>query len=391
MSQAIQTMSIAEQQLALRLQQQELVASFGMFALRGADLDGVLNQACEIAARGLGTSFAKVLEYRPATQDLLLRNGIGWRDGVVGRVALGIDLASPAGFALQTKMPVVSNHLSSEARFRTPAVLAEHGIHRAINVIVEMEGEAPFGVLEADSSDRYEFTVHDLSFMQSLANILSAAISSHRLHAAQQALLREKDILMQEIHHRVKNNLQLVQTMLHLQARAIPEGEEKFRLQEAAGRIMSIAAVHRRLHEEGAVERVELGPYLDGLVTEIASSFSSENDARPITSDIDAMSLAPEHATPVGLIVVELVTNALKYGAGGITVRVRQIENGVDLTVEDGGAGFAPDFKPGSKSSLGMRLIIALSRSRDAITVGRKGDQSFISVRVAFSEPRPRD
>ena len=382
-------MSIAEQQLALRLQQQELVASFGMFALRGADLDGVLNQACEIAARGLGTSFAKVLEYRPVPNDLLLRNGVGWREGVVGRVALGVDLASPAGFALQTKMPVVSNHLSEEARFRTPAVLAEHGIHRAINVIVEIDGGPPFGVLEADSTERYEFTVHDLSFMQSLANILSAAITRQRLHAAQQTLLREKDILMQEIHHRVKNNLQLVQTMLHLQARGIPDGDEKSRLQEAAARIMSIAAVHRRLHEEGAVERVDLPSYLGGLLTDIAKSFSFDESARPIAVDIDAMSLAPEHATPVGLITVELVTNALKYGAGAITVRVRQAEGGIDLRVEDGGTGFAPDFKPGSNSSLGMRLIAALARSRDAITVGRENGVSFINVRMAFSEAVP--
>ncbi len=385
MNHALQQLSTAEHELALRLHQQELVASFGLFALRGSDLDGVLDQACVVAAQGLATSFAKFLEYRPATQEFLLRNGVGWREGVVGRVVIGLDLASPAGFALHTKMPVVSNHLAAEMRFRTPTVLAEHGIHRAINVIVEIEGEEPFGVLEADSSDRYQFTVHDVSFMQSLANILSAAVARQRLHAAQQALLREKDILMQEIHHRVKNNLQLVQTMLNLQARAISDGEEKSRLKEAAGRIMSIAAVHRRLHEEGAVEQVDLVPYLDGLLADIATSLSPELSARPITTDIEPMVLAPAQVTPVGLITVELVTNALKYGAGPIGVRVRQAGSGVEISVEDRGQGFAPDFNLGARSSLGMRLIAALSRSRDPITVGRQGDTTIITVRVAFS------
>ena len=378
-------MSAGEGELALRLQQQELVASFGLFALRGTDLDGVLDQACEIAARGLDTPFAKVLEFRPATQDFLLRNGIGWKEGVVGRVTLGADIASPAGFALRTKMPVVSNHLAEEARFRTPAVLAEHGIHRAINVIVEAEGGLPFGVLEADSSERDQFTMHDLSFMQSLANVLSAAITRQRHNAAQQALLREKDVLMQEIHHRVKNNLQLVHTMLHLQARATADGDGKSHLQDAASRIMSIAALHRRLHEDGAVERVDLAQYLQGLLADIAQSLSPGDAARPMAIHVDAMQLPSQHVTPVGLIAVELVTNALKYGAGPIVVRVRRTEPGVDIAVEDGGAGFPAGFAPGAGRSLGMRLIAALSRTPDAVTIAREEARTVVTARVAFA------
>ncbi len=385
MSQVVQTSSAAEHELSQRLQQQELVASFGMFALRGAGLDGVLNQACEIAARGLATAYAKVLEFRPATEDFLLRNGVGWKDGVVGRVVLGADLASPAGFALRTKMPVVSNHLAGEARFRTPAVLAEHGIHRAINVIIEGDDEAPFGVLEADSSDRHQFTVHDLSFMQSLANVVTAVITRQRQHAAQQALLRDKDVLMQEIHHRVKNNLQLVQTMLHLQARTLPEGGGKAQLQDAASRIMSIAAVHRRLHEEGAIEGVELTSYLEGLLADIAGSlvFGAE---RPIVLDADPMQLRSEHVTSVGLIAVEMVTNALKYGAGRISLHVRRTDRGVDISTQDEGTGFPAGFSPGAGSSLGLRLIGALARTRDAITVGGSAGATVVTVRVTFPE-----
>ncbi len=386
MSQMANVISVVDRELTMRLQQQELVASFGLFALRATDLRGLLDQACEIAARGLDTAFAKVLEFRPATQDFLICSGVGWKEGVVGNVTLETGLASPAGFAFQTKMPVVSNHLGQEIRFRTPSVLVEHGIQRAINVIVEATDSPPFGVLEADSSDRNQFTMHDLSFMQSLANILSAAITRQRHAAAQQALLREKDILMQEIHHRVKNNLQLVQTMLHLQARGIPDGEGKTHLQDAASRIMSIAAVHRRLHEEGAVERVDLRQYLQGLLSDISRSIVPDDAGRPITLDVDTMQLPSEHVTPVGLIAVEMVTNALKYGDGAITVRVRRTEPGVDITVEDAGPGFAGDFNPGAGSSLGMRLIAALARTPNPITVSRLPTGAAVAVRVAFSE-----
>ena len=112
-------------ELALRLRQQELVAAFGLFALREDRLDATLHEACATAVRGLEARFSKVLVFRPETQDLLIAYGTGWAEGVVGNVVLGADLASPAGYALRTKQPVVSNHLAQEGRFRTPAVLAE--------------------------------------------------------------------------------------------------------------------------------------------------------------------------------------------------------------------------------------------------------------------------
>ena len=93
-----------------------------------------------------------------------MRNGVGWKAGVVGSATVGADLASPAGYAFHTGLPVVSNHLAAESRFRTPAILAEHDIRRAINVIIADDGTLPFGVLEADSSGRAHFTAQDVGF-----------------------------------------------------------------------------------------------------------------------------------------------------------------------------------------------------------------------------------
>ena len=375
----------AHEDLARRLAQQELVAAFGLFALRTLDLDQVLTQACEVAAHGLGARFAKVLEFRPASQDFLLRNGVGWRPGVVGRATLGADLASPAGYAFRTKAPVVSNQLADERRFRIPAVLAEHGVSRAINVIVGDDGAAPFGVLEVDGADHPPFTVQDVAFVQSLANVLAVVIDRQRQHAAQAQLLRDKDVLLQEVHHRTKNSLQLVQTLLSLQARSASGADEKARLGEAAARIMSIAAVHRRLHEEGAVERVSLPPYLDGLVADITGTLGGDGPARPLTLAVAPMQLPAEHVTPIGLIAVELVTNAIKYGAGAIALRVSPAAGGVEMAVEDEGAGFPPGGAAG-RGSLGMRLIGALARTPDAITVSRADGRTRVSVWVAFPE-----
>ena len=108
----------------------------------------MLRHGARITARGLEAEYCKVLEYIPAENRLLVRAGVGWKEGVVGSATVGADLASPSGYALRTGKPVISNHLENEQRFRTPELLAEHGVRLAMNVILQGDG-SPFGVLEA--------------------------------------------------------------------------------------------------------------------------------------------------------------------------------------------------------------------------------------------------
>ena len=370
-------------QLAQRLAQQELVASFGLFALRETGLDAILDEGCGVAAKGLAAQFAKVLEFRPQSDDLLMRNGVGWKPGVVGHVTIGADTASPAGFALKIRMPVVSNHLAAESRFRTPAVLADHNVHRAINVMIGSDHGAPFGVLEADSTERQHYTSHDIAFLQAVANVLAASVERERHTQAREALLREKDLLMQEVHHRVKNSLQLVQTLLHLQARSIQDHGERSRLDDAGARIRSIAAVHERLYDGGATDQVQLGPYLSSLLTGICTPLG---DMPPPSVEADDVSLRPEQITPIGLITAELVTNALKYGAAPIGIRVKIAADEAEITVTDGGAGFPEGFDPTKTASLGMRLIAAMARRKDGITVEKLNTGTRIRVLCAITE-----
>ena len=166
-----------EDELAYRLRQQRLLADFGFFALRCRDLDPLLQRATELCAEGMGTDLCKVLEWLPDRDQLLMRAGVGWAEGLVGHATVGADLESPAGYALKTGAPVISNHLEHEARFRTPHVLAIHGVRRAINVVIrDGTDEKPFGVLEVDSSDPGSFEEADLAFMQGFANLLGVAI-----------------------------------------------------------------------------------------------------------------------------------------------------------------------------------------------------------------------
>jgi signal transduction histidine kinase/CheY-like chemotaxis protein len=180
-------------ELQARLRQQALLVGFGRQALGDAGFDHLLGEAARITAEGMQVRFGKVLEYLPDENRLLVRAGVGWHPGVVGHATIGAELCSPAGYALHTGKPVISNYLSVEDRFETPELLLEHGIRRAVNVILLGDG-TPFGVLEVDSDEPGAFTEHDLAFLEAVANLLGLALK--RLGA--DALLRQANETLEQ-------------------------------------------------------------------------------------------------------------------------------------------------------------------------------------------------
>jgi two-component sensor histidine kinase len=352
-------------ELRRRLRQQGLIAEFGLSALRAPDVDSVLQAATVVAAEGLGIRFAKVLEYLPAENRLLVRAGIGWRAGVVGVAKLEGDLGSPAGYALHTGKPVISNQLAEEARFRTPAVVAEHGIRRAINVIIRGDGE-PFGVLEADSPDEGAFSEPDVAFLQALANTLGVAVDRAAAQAEREAMLKEKDLLIAEIHHRVKNSLQLVRNLLTLQARETESGTAREQLLASADRVLSIAAVHEHLYRGGEIGSVAVHDYLAALIEGLRQSSGVAQAGREIVLEAEEARWSADQVPTLGLVMTELVTNALKHGRGDVrVVFVAADEAGLArLTIEDEGPGFTGTAPPGDGQGLGMRLVRAMLQGR---------------------------
>lgn len=364
-------------ELRLRLRQQELATRFGLFALEQEGLQPVLDEACRVAAEGLQTRFSKILRWRPDSGDFLTVAGVGWRPGVVGVCRLGPGRLSPAGYAFETGDAVICNDLAAETRFEVPGVLPEHGIRSAINVPIR--GGGPFcGTLEVDSTARDEFCGADLAFLQALANTLCVTVEreARRVELAQAAeakdkLLRDKDLLMQEVHHRVRNSLQLVHTLLLLQARA-GGTDARGALSAAAQRVMTVAAVHERLYRGGSVTEADAAEYLGGLVDDLRRSLV-EPAGRSIELRAESMPLSADRLTPLGLVTTELVTNALKYGRGHIRLHVRPGENGIEISARDDGPGLPPDLDPAHSRGLGMRLISTLAKGRDAVRADPDG------------------
>src|SRR3984957_10151112 len=251
--------------LRQRIRQQELLAELGVLALQRTSFIDMLNHTARMTAEGLGAEYCKVMEYIPAEKRLLVCAGVGWEEGIVGSASVGADLASPAGYALRTGKPVISNHLENEQRFRTPELLVEHGIRRAMNVILQGDG-APFGVLEVDSTSEGEFSEHDIAFLQGAANILGMAIEQQQYQRKLQAALDRYEVLLREVNHRVKNSLQVVSSMLQLQANAVGDQTLSARLNAAASRVNAVGPAYERLAYTPDYDKIDLIEYLREIV-----------------------------------------------------------------------------------------------------------------------------
>jgi GAF domain-containing protein len=297
----------SERALRLRIRQQEILAEFGVRALKRTPFAELLDDAVRLSAEGMEAELCKVLEYIRSENRFVMRAGVGWDPGLVGTASVGADLASPSGFALHTGKPVISNHLDAEERFRTPELLAAHGVRRAMNVILQGDG-APYGVLEVDSGSKGEFSERDIAFLQGAANILGMAIERLRQEDALRRAIERQELLVKEINHRVKNSLQLVASMLNLQAADDPQVATS--LQQASSRVMAIARVHERLYRSSRVETIDLVEYLSAIC----------RDLQEVTPNCDVLFhgtahvfLNTDHAINLALVVTELVTNAARH------------------------------------------------------------------------------
>ena len=351
-----------------RIRQQELLAELGVKALQGASFGDLLNETARLTAVGLDVEFCKILEHIPSSNRLLVRAGVGWDKGVIGVATVGADLDSPAGFALRTGKPVISNHLENEERFRTSDLLKRHGIRRAMNVILQGDGK-PFGVLEVDSRSEAEFLEHDLAFLQGAANILGMAIERERHERHLNAALERHKILLKEINHRVKNSLTIVSSMLNLQARDIANPELTVHLSEAAHRIAAIGKAHDQLSYSSNTEQMDIGKYIKAICGDLDRSVAP---CEVVAEAVEGIAIKTDRAISIALIVNELVTNATKHAynkdtGGKIWINVcRNGQGSFLVTVRDEGAGLPLDFDLKKAKGLGMRIVTAFSEQVDA-------------------------
>jgi two-component sensor histidine kinase len=180
-----------------------------------------------------------------------------------------------------------------------------------------------------------------------------------------QAALADKDMLLKEIHHRVKNNLQIVTSLINMQANRLGDPDARSSYAAVTRRIKSISLVHERIYHSASFKKVELGRYIKDLVASIVSTVADANIPIKLEVEEKGLDVNPDACIDIGLMLNEILTNALKHGvipsgAGSITVRVERIGDSIAFQVRDTGPGFSPEASE-KKGSLGMTVVRAIA------------------------------
>ncbi|MDZ4823923.1 MAG: tetratricopeptide repeat protein [Flavobacteriales bacterium] len=184
-----------------------------------------------------------------------------------------------------------------------------------------------------------------------------------------QKALSEKEILLREIHHRVKNNLQVVSSLLSIQSREIQDEKALEAVNESRNRVKSMAIIHQNLYSEENLTGIDVGDYIRKLSESLFNSYKVDKDEIVFETDIDKLNLDVDTTIPLGLILNELITNALKYAFSNsinpkLRVSLKETSEGLKLEVSDNGVGYNPDSA--RKDSFGMKMIEAFAQKLNA-------------------------
>lgn len=324
----------------------------------------LLQNAAAQVARITHIRHVKLLRYRPDQGDLLIEAGVGWKPGVVGHVSFGADRHSSPGRSLQTGAPVISEDIRNDPEFRYADVLREHGIISVLNVPIFVSGKH-WGVLEVDTIEKVQFEEFEVHSLSVFADIIGLSLAQRlaqgdTLKAATDITNSRKqtELLLRELQHRMKNNLQIIVSFLALQRRQSSSEEARERMASVMDQVLAIGLAHDQLSFKDSASTVDMQDYLKALCANI-------DPRRPEVSiqvDVDSAGIPLDRAVPVGLIVNELVTNSLKYafnengGVISVLFRVDQTIGEVTLTVSDNGRGMGPPREGG----FGLRLVESL-------------------------------
>ncbi len=225
-----------------------------------------------------------------------------------------------------------------------------------------------------------------------LQDIAPPTVTEERLRTT----LREKDVLIEEVHHRVKNNLQVITSLLGLQARTIKDPATRKNFEESRYRVQAMAILHEILYESSSLAEIDFADYIRRLVEHLVRSYGAASRIRTEVR-LEALHCHRDVALPCGLIVNELLSNAFKYAfpggkTGSIRVVLRRgLRGKVHLMVRDNGVGLPPGLDWNTSPTLGLRLVRTLARQIDAEVKASRRAGTLFSITFLDGLPIPAD
>lgn len=340
-----------ERELATRARQQEVVADLGKAALESDDLDELMRETAQRVTDTLETDYCKILDLDGSSGDLLLRQGVGWDEGLLGvAIEPATAEASQAAYTLANNHPIIVEDFETETRFTGPELLTSHDVRSGISTVIGPFDE-PWGILGTHDTDSREFTQEDITFVQSVANVLAEAIERHQY---QQDLEESNERLEQFAHaasHDLQEPLRMVSSYLQLiedryEAELDDEGREFLEFAvDGADRMRAMIdglLQYSRVESQGnPLEPVDL----DDVVADVRRDLDANLTDTGAEMDIEPLPQVEGDDAQLRQVFQNLVKNAIDYSGEGrprIHVSANQYGSEWLVSVEDEGVGIEP-------------------------------------------------
>lgn len=378
-------MDLAADSPEARARHLQILNGFARSLLEGGEIGDILWDVCNRVVAGLGL------------EDCVIYVVDGARGVLVQRAAYGPKKLRDREIRVPIEIPIGQGIVGSVALHGRPEMVADTRLDpryllddamRLSELTVPiLHDDRVVGVIDSEHSVAGFFGGYHLEVLETVASMAAARIArslledglraanqalahriedGERMRAALAASLAEKELLLREVHHRVKNNLQIVSSLLMLQIDRIEDPDVRRMLEENVQRVRAMALIHRQMYAGDSLSAIDFGAYVRQLAVALVAAMAP--DTR-LPVDADAVEVAGDHAVPLGIILNELITNAIKHGRKGGAGEAACIEVGVRaagaralLTVRDHGPGIRPGVDPRRSDSLGLTLVETLSR-----------------------------
>ena len=346
----------AELLLEAQARQQAAVAQLGQRALSELALESLIHEAVHLVAQTLDVEFCELLELLPDGESLILRDGIGWREGSIGIASVPTSKDSQAGYTLQASQAVIVENLASETRFRPPSLLMDHGVASGITIVIEGKGR-PYGVLGAHTRRQRLFTREEGNFLQSIANVLAMAIANRRLLESEakrrEAAEHDNDTRIKAlaiVSHELRTPLASIKgfasTLLaddiswdaaSQRDFILTINQESDKLANLLGQLLDLTRMDAGVFEIKAIDQ-SISDLLSASMLRIQALTS---DHKLAIEASEPLPLIKADTQRIEQVLANLVENAAKYSPSGsqITISVKANDEFAQVSVSDEGRG----------------------------------------------------
>ncbi|MCS6958821.1 MAG: PAS domain-containing protein [Pseudanabaenaceae cyanobacterium SKYGB_i_bin29] len=372
-----------------RLQQELLLRTIIENIYQSFDLEQIFNITLREIRHSLECDRVAIYKFNPDGSGCFLTDSHAEELETIAGQVMEIDTYSPQSYGVNLDNPhvlVVNDFCASTGSnfYLLEGLELKASLASAIYVQNQLWG----ALVVYEHRQSRTWKGWEVNLIQQIAMQLAMAIQRTELYEQIQSELKEKEVLLKEVHHRVKNNLQIMSSLLRMQFRTAPS-EIRQQLEDYQTRIQAMALVHDQLYRATNFSSINLQSYLTKLVNCLLQTFVSDATKVKIEVDAQEIILPLEKSIPLGLLTNELVSNCFKYafpnGVGVIKVTLSAEDEFLILQVEDNGVGLPPDFDIETSDSLGMQLVLTLVEQLEGTLHYQTGAGTVFTVRFPHS------